>query len=340
MDSNDMSSDSTILERLINTDLPAEGGSVELNSIGYSMSNGILRQDLLLKDVQKQMSSFYEYHWKLPGAYDSEASDDFQKTVFRSMFPGYEEKVPKWVKSESTVLDIGCGSGMAGRCYFNGLFDRLTYVGVDMSRAIDQAKVEFDALGINVGLLQSELNNLPFPSNTFDFVFCPGVLHYTLDMAEAFKAISDQLKVGGRLVTWIYKKQPPLREFTDGFISKAISSMPPEEALKAVEPLTKLGCALGDLNQEIEIPEDIPILGIPAGKHDLQRLFYYYVVKLFYNPDLPFTRANLANFNAYYPQHILFSDPSDVETYCEDSGLRIEEMYTEGNGISIIAIKI
>ncbi len=340
MASHYMSNNSSILERLINIEMPAEGGNIEINSIGYSVSKGILRQDSLLEDVQKQMSDFYEYHWKLPGAYDSEASDNFQKTVFQSMFPGYQEKVQKWVGASSTVLDIGCGSGMAGRCYFDGLFDRLTYVGIDMSRAIDQAKVEFEALGINVGLLQSELTNLPFPSDTFDFVFCPGVLHYTLDMAEAFKAISSQLKVGGRLVTWIYKEQPPLRGFTDGFISKAISLMPPEEALKAMEPLTKLGCALGDLNQEIEIPEDIPILGIPAGKHDLQRLFYYYVVKLFYNPDLPFTRANLANFNAYYPQHILFTDPKDVEAYCTDSGLQIEEMYTEGNGISIIAMKM
>ena len=334
-----MSKNLSILESLIGMGLPEEGGSISINSIDYSVTDGILRQASLLQDVQEQMSDFYEYHWKLPDAYDSDASDTFQNEIFKSMFPDFEKKVPQWVGESANVLDIGCGSGVAGRVYFKGLFDKLTYVGIDMSRAIDQAKIDFSALNIDVGLLQSELNHLPFCQNMFDFVFCPGVLHYSMDMGQAFKSISNQLNNGGRLVTWFYKKQPPIRELTTNFIQKAISSMDPKEAFEAMIPLTKLGNALGEIKQEIVITEDIDILGIPAGKYDIQRFFYYYMIKLFYNPDLSFTRSNLNNFNAFYPQHVQFTDPEDAKTYCAEAGLEIEEMYTEGNGITIIARK-
>jgi hypothetical protein len=39
-----------------------------------------------------------------------------------------------------------------------------------------------------------------------------------------------------------------------------------EEAWKVIEPLTKLGKNLGDLNLEIDIQEPIELLGIPFGE--------------------------------------------------------------------------
>ena len=38
-------------------------------------------------------------------------------------------------------------------------------------------------------------------------------------------------------------------------------------------PLTKLGKALGDMHATVEIPEDIELLEIPAGRIEVQRLF-------------------------------------------------------------------
>jgi hypothetical protein len=40
--------------------------------------------------------------------------------------------------------------------------------------------------------------------------------------------------------------------------------MQPQEAWEAVEPLSKLGIALGELDVKIEIPQPIELLGIPA----------------------------------------------------------------------------
>lgn len=334
-----MSKTAQILETVLKVPMPEEGGEVSINGFVFVMRGNVLRQKSLNKEVQEDMADFYEKHWKLSGAYDFEASDEFQRELFQAMFPGYEGKVPKQIGQGAVVLDAGCGSGAAGRAYFRGLFDRLAYICVDMSSAVEQAQADFSARGIEVGLLQAEVNHLPFKPATFDFVFCPGVLHYTLDMQEAILSLAKFLKPGGRFVTWIYKQQKPIRRLTDAYIRSVVSEMSPQEAFEAVKPLTKLGIALGELKQEIEIPEDIPFLGIKAGKYDLQRLFYYHIMKLFYNPGLPFTRHVVNNWNAYYPKHILFLPVEKIRGFFAKAGMRIEECHEQGNGLSVIAVK-
>ncbi len=327
------------IETILGTPLPPEGGEATLQGVRYVMSKNVLRQAQLMKAVQQDMADFYELHWKLPGAYDSEASDSFQVELFRTMFPGFENIADREVRRDARVLDVGCGSGVAGRAFFGKVFDRIDYVGVDMSSAIEQAREDFDRLHLNAGLLQAELNTLPFPPETFDFVFCPGVLHYTIDMKEAIGSLVKLLKRGGRFVTWIYKRQKPIRHLTDAYIRSVISSMSPEQGFEAIKPLTLLGIALGQIKEELEIPEDIPFLDIKKGKYNMQRFFYYHIMKLFYNPALPLQRHFVNNWNAYYPKHVLFLPPAEIRSYFEQLGFRFEIWNEEGNGISIIAIK-
>jgi len=255
------------------------------------------------------------------------------------MFPNFETKVASQVHPGMTVLDAGCGSGAAGRAYFSGQFNKINYIATDMSSAIEQAEVDFAQYGVDVALIKGEINFLPFKPVSFDYIFCPGGLHYTLDMKAAVACLARMLKPGGRFVTWIYKKQKPIRELTDSYIRSVVSKMSPEEAFEAIKPLTKLGIALGELKQEIKIPEDIPLLDIKAGKYDVQRFFYYYVMKLFHNPSLSFTRHVVNNWNAYYPGHVLFLSPEVIKSFFVAAGLTIEESNEQGNGISIIAVK-
>jgi arsenite methyltransferase len=327
------------IEHVLGEALPPEGGETLLRDVPYVMKGKILRQTELVKPVQKDMADFYDLHWKLPGAYDNEASDTFQAHLFRVMFPGYEQIVEREVKSGANVLDVGCGSGVAGRAFFGRVFDRINYVGVDMSSAIEQALGDYERLGLNVGLLQAELNTLPFPDETFDFVFCPGVLHYTIDMRQAIESLTRVLKRGGRFISWIYKRQKPIRQLTDDYIRSVISTMTPQDGFEAVKPLTKLGIALGQIKEELDVPEDIPFLEIKKGKYNLQRFFYYHIMKLFYNPDLAFQRHVVNNWNAYYPKHVQFLPPAQIRSFFEQLGFRFEIWNEEGNGISLIAVR-
>lgn len=327
------------LEQILGASLPAEGGKLTLRNVPYVVKGGILRQAELMVPVQEDIANFYDVHWKLPGGYDNAESDQFQTELFRVMFPGFEKRVPTQVSQGMKVLDVGCGSGVAGRAYFHGLFDRITYVGADMSAAIEQAGADFKKRGLEVGLVQGEINSLPFPDESFDFVFCPGVLHYTNDMREAIGSLARLLKKGGHFVSWIYRKQKPIRHLTDAYIRSVISAMSPQDAFEAVKPLTKLGIALGKIKEEIDVPEDIPFLEIKAGKYSVQRFFYYHIMKLFDNPELPFTRHVINNWNAYYPKQVMFLKPEEIKSYLLDLGFKIELWNDQGNGIAIDAVK-
>ena len=329
----------SVVESVLGKNLPSEGGTIKVNKTAFIVRKGILRQTSLMVK-EDALTKFYGMHWRLPGAYDEMSSDKFQQEMFKVFFPGFKKRVLKEVKANNVIFDVGCGSGVAGRAYFGDSLRKARYVAIDMSLAIEQAKRDFAARNMVVGLVQAKIDSLPFPAASANFVFCPGVLHYTPDMQDAFKDLARFLKKGGQLISWIYKRQKPVRHLTDQYLRSVISKMGPREAFEAVKPLTKLGIALGKMKQKIVIPEDIPFLEIKAGKYDLQRFFYYHFMKLFYNPKLPFTRHVVNNWNAYYPAQVLFHTTDEIHRMVAAAGMKIEHSNDQGNGVALIARKI
>ena len=135
------------LQRVLGCRLPAENGQIVLRDIPYVMRGDILRQVKLVESVQQDMAEFYDVHWKLPGTYDNEVSDEFQTSLFHVMFPGFKDMVRRYTGNGSRVMDVGCGSGVAGRAFFRDVFDRIEYIGVDMSAAIEQAQAVLQQAG-------------------------------------------------------------------------------------------------------------------------------------------------------------------------------------------------
>jgi arsenite methyltransferase len=116
-------------------------------------------------------------------------------------------------------------------------------------------------------------------------------------------AVARKIKRGGRFLFYVYRKKGPVREFTDDYVREKLQHMLPDEALNALYPLTKLGEALGKLNIDIEVADAVDILGIPAGKINLQRLFYWHFCKAFNRPKLTIGEMNLINFDWYAPKN-------------------------------------
>ena len=106
-----------------------------------------------------------------------------------------------------------------------------------------------------------------------------------------------------------------------------------------MEPITRLGNLLGELNIEICIPERIELLDIDAGKINLQRLFYWHILKCFYRPDYNLDEMNHINFDWYAPKNAFRQSPEEVRAWCEEAGLDIEREHVEEAGITIIARK-
>ena len=101
------------------------------------------------------------------------------------------------LKSESTVLDIGCGNGknMAIR-------SDITFKGIDLS---DELVKICKTKGLDV--IESSMTSLPFPSNLFDSFIAVASYHHLSDDESRRKALGEMyriLKDGGQglIVVW------------------------------------------------------------------------------------------------------------------------------------------
>jgi SAM-dependent methyltransferase len=218
--------------------------------------------------------------------------------------------------------------------------DRVRYVGADISEAVDVAAARFGEHGLSGGFMQADVLDLPFEQGLFDVVLSEGVLHHTDSTEHAFRAVARLLAPGGRFLFYVYRRKGPVREFTDDYIRELLQPMKPSEAWDALMPLTKLGRALGELGMDVEVPEDIDLLGIPAGKIDVQRLFYWHVFKAYHHPGYSLEELNHINFDWYAPRNAHRQSVEDVRRWCDEAGLEIERENVQEAGITVIARKL
>jgi ubiquinone/menaquinone biosynthesis C-methylase UbiE/uncharacterized protein YbaR (Trm112 family) len=100
-----------------------------------------------------------------------------------------------------TVLEVGSGSG---RFTEQAAATGATVVSFDYSYAVD-ANYASNGARPNVLIVQADVFAMPFRPQTFDRLFCFGMLQHTPDPARAFAALPAVLKPGGALCADIYK---------------------------------------------------------------------------------------------------------------------------------------
>lgn len=87
------------------------------------------------------------------------------------------------------ILDVGCGIGFVSQLYPN--FD---ITGIDISEGmLSQNKFNH---------VKAAAEDIPFGSNTFDFVVCRSLLHHLDDPSKGLKEMYRVLKPGGTWVCW------------------------------------------------------------------------------------------------------------------------------------------
>ena len=264
-----------------------------------------------------------------------------KKWLLEKYCDNYPTRLQEWLEGDrKIILDAGCGSGYSAILFFGDHLKKHDYLGVDISNSVDVAKVRFQEMGYPGEFLQVSLLELPIQDESLDMIFSEGVLHHTDKTSESIRYLSKKLKRGGRFLFYVYKKKAAIREFTDDYIRDRLQKMTDEEAWEAIKPLTKLGVALGELNLEVNVPEDIPFLGIAKGKIDLQRFFYWNIVKMYYRPEFNLEEMNHINFDWFRPLNCHRHSQEEVISYCESADLSIERMEVEESGITVVARKL
>jgi SAM-dependent methyltransferase len=316
-----------------------EGETTDLINGRYVMRDGILRSQSLLTAAQSQTRDAFAYKWAQRDTFENEIARNMQRWLLEKYG---DVTLATWLANKGSnpiLLDAGCGAAVSGLALFEPVLDRVRYLGVDVSSAVDVAKARFEERGLSAGFLQADLLQLPLPESSVDIIFSEGVLHHTDDTRAALAALVRHLKPGGRILFYFYRKKGPIREFTDEYVRDRLQAMTPVEGWAAIMPLTKLGKALGDLDLEIDIPEPVDVLEIPAGRISLQRLFYWHVAKAFYRPEMTLDEMNHINFDWYAPKNAHRHTVEEVRGWCRDLGLAIEHERAEEAGITIIAVR-
>jgi 2-polyprenyl-3-methyl-5-hydroxy-6-metoxy-1,4-benzoquinol methylase len=150
------------------------------------------------------------------------------------------------------VLDVGCGMGR-----FAEVATRwgAHVIGIDLSLASEVAAENL--ADRNATIFQADVFQLPFATDSFDFIYSIGVLHHTPNCEQAVKVLPKLLKPGGRIAVWLYSAYNPWYRMSDVY-RKVTRRMSPKL-------LHKLCYAVVPLYGMHQILKKIPLIGKPSS---------------------------------------------------------------------------
>jgi arsenite methyltransferase len=318
----------------------AESDTITINGCCYFKRHGLLRQDELCAREQEQTRDAFAYKWKKSNTYNSNTvKDKASRWLFERYLGNEPDLLKEWFVPGAKVLDAGCGSAFSAQLLFGDYINSINYLGIDISEAVDVAVSDFKSKNLKGEFIQADILKLPFEKSFFDIIFSEGVLHHTSSTEQALKYLSTILLPGGLFLFYVYNKKGPIREYTDDYVRSQLRGLDDQEAWDQLLPLTKLGKTIGELNLSVNVPEDIPMLGIPAGEVDIQRLFYWYICKAYYDQDYTPDEMNHINFDWYRPLNCHRQSPEEVEKWCDEAELSIERLDIQDAGITVVARK-
>ncbi len=246
------------------------------------------------------------------------------------------EELREFLKNRKRILDAGCGNGrvtaLLRKC---SDYRNTQIVACDLvsSKIAKKNLSKYSNICVYEKDLLGDLSRL----GRFDFIYCQEVLHHTKNPQQAFINLCGLLKKGGEIAVYVYKLKSPVREFTDDFIRNKISSMPYEEALKICSQITDLGKALSELKMKFISPA-VDLLEIPAGEYDIQRFFYHFFMKCFWNQNLSQRDNIVINYDWYHPQDCSKHTIEEVRRWYNMMNLKINHEFVDHYGITIKGI--
>src|SRR5581483_7821276 len=102
------------------------------------------------------------------------------------------------------VLEVGCGAGVDLVRFARGGAD---VCGIDLAdSAIDLARKNFEIQGLKADLRVANGEAIPFPDDSFDFVFAHGVVQYTANDQQLVDECRRVLKPGGEVLFQVYNR--------------------------------------------------------------------------------------------------------------------------------------
>jgi ubiquinone/menaquinone biosynthesis C-methylase UbiE len=173
--------------------------------INYSLqvSRQLRNDNALIESFLEQVENDSNIDWRIVSHFGGEWSkfNYFSEQEIQQVGDDYFDIVkPEMLNKQTVALDVGCGSGRWSKY----VADKARFVeAVDPSDAIFAASKLLENCP-NVRITQAAVSQLPFPDNSFDFVFSLGVLHCVPDTEKAIADCVKKLKKGGYFLVYLY----------------------------------------------------------------------------------------------------------------------------------------
>lgn len=243
--------------------------------------------------------------------------------VSRKRFFDSTEWSPEEMKGKR-ILEVGCG---AGRFTEVALAAGAKVVSLDYSCAVE-ACWENHRANHNLNVLQGDIYHLPFALESFDYVFCLGVIQHTPDVKRAFMALAPHLKSGGKLSVDLYRKRFRSLFFAKYWIRPFTKHMDQAKLLKLVQKwvprLWPLSLWVGR----------IPVLGIKL-RHLVPVCNYEGIFPL--SKEQLRQWAVLDTFDMLSPEHDHPQSSETLQAWLDEAGLRgtkvFQPAHLVGNGV-------
>jgi SAM-dependent methyltransferase len=243
----------------------------------------------------------------------------------------------KFLSNKKRILDAGCGNGRvtALLCECSSFESQLMGVDLVSSEVASENLKEIDNVTFKEANLVEDLSGL----GLFDFIYCQEVLHHTIDPFRAFGNLCKLLLDGGEIAIYVYKKKSPVREFVDDLIRDKVSDLDYSAAYKVSAAITELGEVLSEIDTKINVAP-IPELEIEGGEYSVQRFFYHFFMKCYWNPELSREENIIVNYDWYHPEISSKHTVDEVKSWFKDLGLEIIYENVDFYGITIRGKKI
>lgn len=152
-------------------------------------------------DQKKNVDSYFSSSRSWQGGLYKDETDYFARAVRRRLAYSMQMVEGLALPPGSKVLDVGCGAG----AYVEQLY-RMGYdvTGVDLT--VEMLEATRNRLGASADesdrlhLRQGDVENIPFPDESFDLVICVGVLSYLRSDEKAHAEMRRVLRPGGHLI--------------------------------------------------------------------------------------------------------------------------------------------
>jgi len=220
----------------------------------------------------------------------------------------------KEILNGKLVLDAGCGSGRFSEI---ALKFGASLIAVDYSSAVEAAQKNLS--GTDKLIVQGDLASLPISNETFDYIYCIGVLQHTSEPARIVSELLRCLKVGGEITLTFYENSSWHVLFYSKYLIRPITKrLPKSSLLNFLEktsavwfPVTKFLFSLpGILSRGFRFL-------IPVAN---------YVEYPYSNSQIARDEAILDTFDMLSPSYDKPIKKSEVHSWITDSGITLKEL--------------